>query len=70
MQDENTWEAGEVINTFLEKHLLHPLASEEREAIKKDFPKPASSALTVPKLDDEIKEQIKKAGKNPHFGAG
>jgi len=40
-QDENAWEAGEVINTFLEKHFLHPLAPEECEAIKKDFPKPA-----------------------------
>ena len=35
VQDKNAWEAGEVINAF---------------------------------LDDEIKEQIKKAGKNPHFG--
>ena len=69
VQDENVREAGEVINTFLEKHFLHPLAPEEREAIKKDFPNPASSALAVPKLDDEIKEQIKKAGKNAHFGA-
>ena len=25
--------------------------------------------MAVPKLDDEIKEQIKKVGKNPHFGA-
>ena len=23
----------------------------------------------MPKLDEEIKEQIKKAGKNPHFGS-
>ena len=69
MQDENAWEAGEVINTFLEKHFLHPLAPEERETIKTYFPKPASSALAVPKLDDDIKEQIKKAGENPHFGA-
>jgi len=69
VQDENAWEAGEVINTFLEKHFLHPLAPEERETIKTYFLKPASSALAVPKLDDDIKEQIKKAGESPHFGA-
>ena len=34
-----------------------------------DFPKPAYPALCVPKLDEEIKDQIKKAEKNPHFGA-
>ena len=45
------------------------MASDEREAIKKDFPRPACQALRVPKLDEEIKDQIKKAGKNPHFGA-
>ena len=69
VQDENAWEASETINTFLEKHFLHPLASDERERIKKDFPRPACPALAVPKLDEEIKEQIKKAGKNPHFGS-
>ena len=37
VQDENAWEARKVINTFLEKYSLHPLAPEEREAIKKDF---------------------------------
>ena len=67
VQDDSVWEAGETVNFFLEKHFLHPLPPEEREAIMKDFPKPACSALCVPKLDEEIKEQIKKVGKNPHF---
>lgn len=69
VQDETAWEANETINAFLEKHFLQPLASDERDRIKKDFPKPASPALLVPKLDEEIKEQIKKTGKNPHFGS-
>ena len=69
VQDETVWEANETINTFLEKHFLHPLAPDERDRIRKDFPKPACPALSVPKLDEEIKEQIKKNGKNPHFGS-
>jgi len=68
VQDESTWEAGDTIHTFLEKHFRHQLPPGEREAIRKDFPKPACPALGVPKLDEEIKEQIKKAGKDPHFG--
>jgi len=60
VQDESTWEAGDTINTFLEKHFRHQLPPGEREAIRKDFPKPACPALGVPKLDEEIKEQIKK----------
>jgi len=54
---------------ILEKHFLHPLAPDERERIKSNFPRPTCSALSVPKLDEEIKEQIKKTGKNPHFGS-
>ena len=67
--EENAWEAGETINAFLEKHFQQPLAPKDRDAIKMDFPRPACTALSVPKLDEEIKDQIMKAGKNPHFGA-
>ena len=35
----------------------------------KDFPKPACEAMAAPKLDDEVKDQLKKKGKDPHFGA-
>ena len=34
----------------------------------KDFPKPNCEALTVPKLDQEVKEQLKRKGKDPFFG--
>ena len=34
----------------------------------KDFPKPNCEALTVPKLDQEFKEQLKRKGKDPFFG--
>ena len=35
----------------------------------KDFPKPDCNAMVVPKLDDEVKDQLKKKGKDPHFGS-
>ena len=43
------------------------LSDSEREAIMKDFPKPNCEVLTVPKLDQEVKEQLKWKGKNPFF---
>jgi hypothetical protein len=35
----------------------------------KDFPKPLSGALAVPKLDGQVKDHLKAKGKDPHFGA-
>ena len=35
----------------------------------KDFPKPDTKAVSTPKLDEQVKEQLKKRGKDPHFGA-
>ncbi len=45
------------------------LSSEEREAIMKDFPRPNCDALVIPKIDEEVKEQLKQKGKDAHFGA-
>ena len=45
------------------------MTAAEREAIMRDFPKPDCQALQTPRLDEEMKKQIKKAGKDPHFGA-
>ena len=83
INDDNAWDAGEVINAFLEKHFNRVITPEEREAmmndfpnpscqalaIMNDFPKPSCQALVAPKLDEDMKKQIKKAGKDPHFGA-
>ena len=68
VEDENAWDAGEIINSFIEKHFKRAMTMEEREAIMKDFPKPSCPALRTPKIDDDIKKQIKRAGKDPHFG--
>jgi len=65
---DNSWEAGEVIDTFLKKHFNRSVLPEERDAIMGDFPKPTCQVLQVPKLDNEMKKQIKKAGKDPHYG--
>ena len=54
---------------FLTKHFNRCLTDAEHEAILKDFPRPEVNVLQPPKLDEEVKEQLKKSGKDPHFGA-
>ena len=34
----------------------------------KDYPKPRNEALFAPRLDEDVKKQIEKAGKDPHYG--
>ena len=51
---ENAWEAGEIINSYIEKHFKRAMTIEERQAIMKD-----SQILLTPKIDDDIKKQIK-----------
>ena len=66
---KDSWEPSKAISAFLDKHFNRALSDSEREAIMKDFPKPSCEAMTVPKLDAEVKDQLKKKGKDPHFGA-
>ena len=56
------------MEAFLEKHFNRALTPSERKAILKDFPKPCSKPLEVPKLDKQVKEHIKGKGKDPHYG--
>ena len=35
----------------------------------KDFPKPQCRLLEIPTLDDQVRDHLKKLGKDPHFGA-
>ena len=37
---DNTWEVGEMIKDFLQKHFKRTLQPEEQEAMMRDFPKP------------------------------
>jgi len=69
VSDNSTWDAGETINTFLKKHFNREVTDDEREAIMQDFLKPYYQVLNIPKLDGEIKKQIRKTGKDPHYGA-
>lgn len=49
----------------MECHFNRSLTDEEREAITKDFPKPSCKALSTPKLDEQVREQLKRRGKDP-----
>ena len=66
VEDENAWEEGEIINSFIEKHFKCAITMEERKALMKDF-RNSCPALQTLKIDDDIKKQIKQAGKDPHF---
>ena len=65
VEPKNSWEAPPSISTFLER----TLSEEEKSAIMKDFPKPSCKVLSAPKLDEQVKDQLKKKGKDPYFGA-
>ena len=54
---------------FLDKHFNRSLSEEEREAIMQDFPKPNCDVLVTPRIDKEVKEQLKGKGKDAHWGA-
>lgn len=69
IEPSGSWEAPKTVKMFLEKHFNRTLSEDEREAIRKDFPKPSGGLLVAPKLDDQVKEHLKSKGKDPHFGA-
>jgi len=54
---------------FLEKYFNSNLEDNEHEAITQDYPKPNCPALEVPRLDEELKQQIRWKGQDPHFGS-
>ena len=54
---------------FLDKHFNRSLSEEESEAIMQDFPKPNCDVLVTPRIDKEVKEQLKGKGKDAHWGA-
>ena len=66
---KDSWDPPKAMSEFLQKHFNRTLTVAEREAILKEFPKPNCEALTVPKLDEQVKEQLKTKGKDPHFGS-
>ena len=63
-----TWTPLEAMTSFLEKHFNRCLADSEREEILNDFPKPNTPVLNAPKLDEDVVDQLKSKGKDPHFG--
>ena len=66
---KDTWKPPQAIQAFLEKHFNRSLSEEERSAIMKDFPKPQCGIMSAPKLDEEVEEQLKMRGKDPHYGS-
>ena len=66
--NEDTWNACETINSFIKKAFSTEISPTSRDGIMKDYPKPRNEALFAPRLDEDVKKQIEKAGKDPHYG--
>ena len=54
----------EQMRIFLKRHFNCNL-----KAILQDFPKPNCPAMEMPRLDDDVKKQVRSKGKDPQFGA-
>jgi len=62
--EPTTWTPSQAIISFLEKHFNRCLADNEKEAILSNFPKPNTPVLEAPKLDEEVKEQLRSKRKD------
>ena len=67
VEPKDTWTPSLVMANFLQKHFNIALKEEEREAILKDFPKLSCKAIVAPTLDEQVKELLKRKGKDPSF---
>ena len=68
IEQPNTWDPPKQMSAYLEKHFNKSLKAEEAEVILEDYPMPNCPAVEVPRLDDEVRKQLKSKGKDPHFG--
>ena len=68
VQSKDKWLAPEPMAAFLDKHFNRSLSEEEREAIMQDLPKPNCDVLVTPRIDKEVKEQLKGKGKDATGG--
>ena len=69
VEPKDSWKPPTSMSSFLEKHFNKTLSEDETSAIMKDFAKPSCKVLSAPKLDDEVKDQLKRKRKDPHFGS-
>ena len=61
-----TWTPSEAMTAFLEKHFNCCLTDSEKDEILNDFSN--TPVLNASKLDEDVVEQLKSKGKDPHFG--
>ena len=61
----DAWKACDTINNFIKKSFIQVITPIARDGIMKDYPKPKIEALFAPKLDEDVKKQIERAGKDP-----
>lgn len=52
---KEAWDPPKALGSFIQKHFNMVLTKGEQEAITKDYPKPKSVALAIPKLDEGMR---------------
>ena len=68
IKQSSKWDPPEQMSSYLDKHFNKNLRGEEAEEILEDYPMPNFPAMDVPRLDEELKKQLRSKGKDPHFG--
>ena len=70
VREGSSWIPPAPMLRFLEKNFNpeESLKDSDREKILADFPMPECDAIRVPRLDPEVKDQLRKRGQNPQFG--
>ena len=63
VDSKDAWDPPKPIMSVSEKHFNRSLSDVERDAIMKDFPKPNCHMMPAPKLDEQVKESLKRKGK-------
>ena len=68
IKQSSKWDPPEQMSSYLEKHFNKNLRKEEAEAILEDYPMPNCPAMDVPRLDEEVRKQLRSKCKDLHFG--
>jgi len=69
VEPEGEWTPTQPVLAYLKKDFTKSLDHTELDKVVKEFPKPQCSFLETPILDDQVRDHLKKKGKDPYFGA-
>ena len=68
VEPEGEWIPPQPVLAYLKKHFTKSLDQAELDKVVKEFSKPQCSFLETPMLKNQVRDHLKKKGKDPHFG--